>query len=70
MIAFPPCQDSSAPTPCCCPPGNPAAGLMVVTTATRSGSRPGGLRNRMALTMLNMVAFMPMPNARVMTAIV
>src|SRR3974390_911035 len=47
---------------------NPCAGSMELITATRSGSRPGGRRNRKALTVLNMVWLTAMPNARVMTA--
>jgi hypothetical protein len=43
---------------------------MPLTTATRSGSRPGGCRNKMPLTMLNIVALIPIPNASVSTAIV
>ena len=40
-----------------------------VTTAMRSGWRPGGRLIKIALTMLNIVELMPMPNARVTTAI-
>jgi len=43
-------------------------GFTEETTATRCGSRPGGRRNRKALTILNIVAFTAMPSARVSTA--
>src|SRR5712672_4666881 len=46
----------------------PGVGLTDETTATRSGSRPGGRRKRKALTILNIVALTAMPRARVTTA--